>query len=83
MSLQRLDVVWLPTVMLTHVLFKSCSIVLIDFACFGLGCDNALHDGGVFLQDVKSHLKDIMHLKLITETLFLVVCINVAQCLAT
>lgn len=83
MSLQGLDVVWLPTVMMTHVLLKRCSIVLIDLTRFGLGRDYALHDGGVLLQDVESHLKDIVHLELVAETLFLVVCINVAQCLAT
>ena len=83
MSLQGLDVVRLPTVMMTHVLLKRCSIVLINLTRFGLRCDYALHDSGVLLQDVKSHFKDIVHLELVAETLFLVVCINVAQCLAT
>ncbi len=83
MFLQSLNVVGLPTVMFAHVFLKRRSIVLIDLACFGFGCDNAFHDGGVLLQDVKSHLEDIVHLELIAETLFLVVRVNVAQSLAT
>lgn len=37
----------------------------------------------VLLKDIKPHLEDIVHFKLIAEALLLVICVDVAQGLTT
>jgi len=44
---------------------------------------NGLDQAGVLLKDIKAHLEDVMHLKLISEALLLMIRVNVAECLAT
>ena len=83
MTLQSLNVMGLSTMVMAHVFFESSGIVLVDFTRFGLGGNNAFHYCGVLLEDVKSQFKHIVHLKLVAEALFLVVCVNIAQSLAT
>lgn len=47
-----------------------------------LGVGKRLEDACVFLQDVETHLEDVVHFKLVAEALLLVVRVDVAQGLA-
>lgn len=83
MTLQSLDVMGLSTMVMAHVFFESSRIVLVDLTGFSLGGNNAFHYCGVLLKDVKAQFKHVVHLELVAEALLLVVCVNIAQSLAT
>ena len=71
---------------LTHVLLdrsRGCSSLLIftKVCMFHLGVLHALNKAfnpALFLQNVETHLEDVVHLKLVTEALLLEVRIDVA-----
>jgi len=48
-----------------------------------LGSNDAFHNSGVFHQNVKAHLEDVVHLEFVAEALFLLICIDVTEGLAT
>lgn len=82
-TLQSLNIMRLSAMVMAHVFFESSGIVLVNLSRFGLGCNNAFHYCGVLLENVKAQFEHIMHLEFIAEALLLVVCVNVAQSLAT
>lgn len=82
--LQCLDVVHIARVVLAHVLLECRCVVLRQVPVVFLCVLNRLKNTTcVLLQNVESHLEDVVHFKLIAEALFLVVCVDVAQCLAS
>ena len=81
MLLQRLDVVHLASMMLTHVLFQLCGRVFLNFALMvhlGVLFQAFDEQRRVLLQQVETHLKQIMVLEIVSEALFLMFCIDVA-----
>ena len=69
---------------LTHVVFKSSRSFLVDGSFLSLlGVRKCLEEASIFLQDVKSQLKDIVHFEGVAETLFLGISIYVAESLTT
>ena len=79
--LQCFNIMRLTEMMLAHVLFQCCGARFIDLTV-SLSVGERLGQTSVLLQDVESHLEDIVHLKLVAEALFLVVRIDVAEGLA-
>ena len=87
MMLQSFDIVRLSRMMFAHIVLKSCSRTNFHIMITTLGSSSnlkALSKGlRVLGQDVETHFKDIVHFELIAEAFFLVVCIDVAQSLAS
>ena len=77
-TLKCFDVMRLTRVVLTHVLFKSSLAIYIRLARNHSG-----KDGRVFLEDVETHLEDVVHFELIAEALLLVISIDVTESLAS
>ena len=67
--------------MLTHVLLESTGIIHIDLPIVLLSILNPFKDPRVFRQQIKAHLKDVVHFERVTEALLLEVSIDVAQSL--
>ena len=76
---------FLMFLVLTHVLLnRSCgrgSLLIVTKICmFRLGVLHALNksfNATLFLQDVETHLEDVVHLELVTEAFLLEICIDI------
>ena len=76
---------FLMFLVLTHVLLnRSCSrgslLIVTKICMLRLGVLHALNksfNATLFLQDVETHLEDVVHLELVTEALLLEVRINI------
>ena len=73
----------LSSVMMAHVFFESSCAFFIDLTAVSLGILQTLCKACVLLKDIKAHLENVVHLKLIAEALFLMICVDIAESLAT
>lgn len=73
----------LSSVMMAHVFFESSCAFFINLTAVSLGILQTLCKACVLLKDIKAHLENVVHLKLIAEALFLMICVDIAESLAT
>ena len=82
MMLQSLDVMWFPSVMLADILLKGRATDLAAI-CLLNHLKSLSECLWILSHDIEAHLEDIVHFKLISEALLLMIGIDVAQCLTT
>ena len=81
MTLEGLNIMIITSMVLAHILLESTGIILINLPVVLLCILNALEDPWVFREQIKAHLKDVVHFERVTEALLLEISVDVAQSL--
>ena len=82
MMLQSFNVMWLPSMMLADIFLKRRASDLAAI-CLLNHLKSLSECLWILSHDIEAHLEDIVHFKLISEALLLMIGIDVAQCLTT
>ena len=81
MLLKGFDVMKLIAMMVTHVFLESSCMVFLNLPMLLRLCIllKTLNEGWIFLEQVKTHLKQVVVFEIVAEAFFLLICIDIAE----